>query len=121
MRPHKVKWLCRFLNYACVVSGFWAPPALFTLVVLCITVFICIGYTCFGNFKYLSPHNYEVSVWFGMLLLSLSSSTLSLHVVYVLLQVKEEDEDTEKGVEENTMVLYLFPNKAHSVNTKTTC
>ncbi|KAF3849750.1 hypothetical protein F7725_019469 [Dissostichus mawsoni] len=58
-------------------QGFWAPTALFTLVVLCITVFICIGYTCFGNFKYLSPHNYEV---------------------------KEEDEDTEKGVEENTMV-----------------
>ncbi|KAK5880103.1 hypothetical protein CesoFtcFv8_023164 [Champsocephalus esox] len=58
-------------------QGFWAPPALFTLVVLCITVFICIGYTCFGNFKYLSPHNYEV---------------------------KEEDEDTEKGVEENTTV-----------------
>ncbi|KAI4802240.1 hypothetical protein KUCAC02_020092 [Chaenocephalus aceratus] len=61
-------------------QGFWAPPALFTLVVLCITVFICIGYTCFGNFKYLSPHNYEV---------------------------KEEDEDTEKGVEEENTMVYL--------------
>ncbi|XP_074541864.1 CSC1-like protein 1 [Halichoeres trimaculatus] len=40
--------------------GFWASTSLFTLVILFITVFICIGYTCFGHFKYLSPHNYEV-------------------------------------------------------------
>lgn len=43
------------------LSGFWAPTSLFTLVALSITVFICVGYTCFGHFKYLSPHNYEVS------------------------------------------------------------
>uniref|UniRef100_A0A671X3T9 Transmembrane protein 63A n=1 Tax=Sparus aurata TaxID=8175 RepID=A0A671X3T9_SPAAU len=41
-------------------TGFWNSISLFTLVVLCITVFICLGYTCFGHFKYLSPHNYEV-------------------------------------------------------------
>uniref|UniRef100_A0A673CHW2 CSC1-like protein 1 n=1 Tax=Sphaeramia orbicularis TaxID=375764 RepID=A0A673CHW2_9TELE len=41
-------------------TGFWAPTSLFTLVVLCITVFICVSYTCFGLFKYLSPHNYAV-------------------------------------------------------------
>ncbi|XP_068609624.1 CSC1-like protein 1 [Brachionichthys hirsutus] len=41
-------------------TGFWAPTSLFTLVVLFITVFICIGFTCFGCFKYLSPHNYKV-------------------------------------------------------------
>lgn len=58
-------------------TGFWHATSLFTLVVLCITVFICVSYTCFGHFKYLSPHNYEV---------------------------KEEDEDPEKGVEENTTV-----------------
>uniref|UniRef100_A0A673CG23 CSC1-like protein 1 n=1 Tax=Sphaeramia orbicularis TaxID=375764 RepID=A0A673CG23_9TELE len=40
-------------------TGFWAPTSLFTLVVLCITVFICVSYTCFGLFKYLSPHNYK--------------------------------------------------------------
>ncbi|XP_026197331.1 CSC1-like protein 1 [Anabas testudineus] len=58
-------------------TGFKTPTSLFTLVVLCITVFICVSYTCFGYFKYLSPHNDAV---------------------------KEEDEDTaEKGVE-NTMV-----------------
>ncbi|KAA8583151.1 hypothetical protein FQN60_015697, partial [Etheostoma spectabile] len=41
-------------------AGFWTSTSLFTLVVLCITVFICISYTCFGHFKYLSPHNYAV-------------------------------------------------------------
>ncbi|XP_071335090.1 CSC1-like protein 1 isoform X2 [Trachinotus anak] len=58
-------------------TGFMASTSLFTLVVLCITVFICISVTCFGHFKYLSPHNYTV---------------------------KEEDEDTAKGEEENTKV-----------------
>ncbi|XP_008311095.1 CSC1-like protein 1 [Cynoglossus semilaevis] len=41
-------------------TGFWAPTSLFTLVVLFITVIICLGFTCFGYFKYLSPHNYKV-------------------------------------------------------------
>ncbi|XP_070781567.1 CSC1-like protein 1 [Enoplosus armatus] len=63
--------------YSVLRTGFWTSTSLFTLVVLCITVFICVSYTCFGHFKYLSPHNYEV---------------------------KEEDEDTAKGVEENTTV-----------------
>ncbi|XP_028996311.1 CSC1-like protein 1 isoform X2 [Betta splendens] len=58
-------------------TGFLTPTSLFTLVVLCISVFICISYTCFGLFKYLSPHNYTV---------------------------KEEDEDAEETVEENTVV-----------------
>lgn len=58
-------------------TGFKTPTSLFTLVVLFITVFICVGYTCFGHFKYLSPHNYKV---------------------------KEEDGETAKGLEENTMV-----------------
>uniref|UniRef100_A0A3Q1BDD7 Transmembrane protein 63A n=1 Tax=Amphiprion ocellaris TaxID=80972 RepID=A0A3Q1BDD7_AMPOC len=43
-------------------AGFWRSTSLFTLVVLCITVFFCLGYTCFGHFKYLSPHNYAVSL-----------------------------------------------------------
>ncbi|XP_051747152.1 CSC1-like protein 1 isoform X2 [Ctenopharyngodon idella] len=42
-------------------TGFMADTSLFTLVVLCVTIFICIGYTCFGHFKYLSPHNYKLS------------------------------------------------------------
>uniref|UniRef100_A0A3Q1HA86 Transmembrane protein 63A n=1 Tax=Anabas testudineus TaxID=64144 RepID=A0A3Q1HA86_ANATE len=45
-------------------TGFKTPTSLFTLVVLCITVFICVSYTCFGYFKYLSPHNDAVSVSF---------------------------------------------------------
>uniref|UniRef100_A0A8C5A946 Transmembrane protein 63A n=1 Tax=Gadus morhua TaxID=8049 RepID=A0A8C5A946_GADMO len=40
--------------------GFKAVTSLFTFVVLCVTVFIFTGYNCFGNFKYLSPHNYSV-------------------------------------------------------------
>ncbi|XP_051792617.1 CSC1-like protein 1 isoform X2 [Acanthochromis polyacanthus] len=58
-------------------AGFWRSTSLFTLVVLCVTVFLCLGYTCFGHFKYLSPHNYAV---------------------------KEEDEDQGEGVEENSTV-----------------
>uniref|UniRef100_A0A3B4YTB4 Transmembrane protein 63B n=1 Tax=Stegastes partitus TaxID=144197 RepID=A0A3B4YTB4_9TELE len=42
-------------------AGFMRSTSLFTLVVLCVTVFFCVGYTCFGHFKYLSPHNYAVS------------------------------------------------------------
>lgn len=56
----------------CGISGFWTPTSLFTLVVLCITVFICLSYTCFGHFKYLSPHNYEVSVCLRMHILSVT-------------------------------------------------
>ncbi|KAL2082111.1 hypothetical protein ACEWY4_021929 [Coilia grayii] len=48
--------------YSVLRTGFMAETSLFTLVVLCITVFICIAYTCFGHFKYLSPHNYKVSL-----------------------------------------------------------
>ncbi|XP_068564939.1 CSC1-like protein 1 [Cebidichthys violaceus] len=58
-------------------AGFWTATSLFTLVVLCITVLICLSFTCFGHLKYLSPHNYAV---------------------------KEEDKDTVEGVEENTTV-----------------
>lgn len=58
-------------------AGFWRSTSLFTLVVLCITVFVCLSYTLFGHFKYLSPHNYAVT---------------------------EEDEDKGKGVEENSTV-----------------
>lgn len=47
--------------YVCFCfSGFMAATSLFTLVVLCVTIFIGISHTCFGHFKYLSPHNYVV-------------------------------------------------------------
>ncbi|XP_019738311.1 CSC1-like protein 1 [Hippocampus comes] len=58
-------------------TGFWAPTSLFTLVVLVVTILICLSYTCFGHFQYLSPHNYVV---------------------------REQDEDTPEQEEENTMV-----------------
>ncbi|KAL6095684.1 tmem63a [Pungitius sinensis] len=58
-------------------AGFWTATSLFTLVVLCVTVAICVSYTCFGHFKYLSPHNYAV---------------------------KEEEEDAVEAVEENALV-----------------
>ncbi|CAB1343007.1 unnamed protein product [Coregonus sp. 'balchen'] len=32
-------------------TGFMANTSLFTLVVLCVTICICISYTCFGHFK----------------------------------------------------------------------
>lgn len=88
----------------CDVSGFWAPTSLFTLVVLCFTVFIAVSYTCFGHFKYLSPLEYEVSVlgpWENVLR-HLYSEMSCLPSV----QVKEEDRDSAE--EENTMVLHLI-------------
>uniref|UniRef100_A0A8C6TVL8 Transmembrane protein 63A n=1 Tax=Neogobius melanostomus TaxID=47308 RepID=A0A8C6TVL8_9GOBI len=59
-------------------TGFMAATSIFTLVVLCIAVVICLSYTCFGVFKVFSPHNYKVN----------------------------KDEDAIDGVEENTMVIY---------------
>ncbi|KAM4529609.1 CSC1-like protein 1 [Fundulus diaphanus] len=70
-------WLYFFSVLRGGPSGFKTALSIFTLAVLCFTIFICLGFTCFGNFKYLSPHNYAV---------------------------KEEDEDTVEGVEENSKV-----------------
>ncbi|KAM4633921.1 CSC1-like protein 1 [Polymixia lowei] len=64
-----------FYFFSVLRTGFLADTSLFTLVVLVGSVFICIGYTCFGHFKYLSPHNYEVT-----------------------------DEDTADGMADDTMV-----------------
>uniref|UniRef100_A0A8C2BZ81 Transmembrane protein 63A n=1 Tax=Cyprinus carpio TaxID=7962 RepID=A0A8C2BZ81_CYPCA len=47
--------------FSVIRTGFKAATSMFTLVVLCVTIFICLSYTCFGHFKYLSPHNYNVS------------------------------------------------------------
>lgn len=104
--------------FLCGVSGFFTSTSLFTLVVLCITVFICISYSCFGHFKYLSPHNSAVSVFLCVHPsdTSLPSLTLSLHIFCVLLQVKEEDEDTAEGAKESTTVLYLLYNKLNSMS-----
>uniref|UniRef100_A0A668A4J2 Transmembrane protein 63A n=1 Tax=Myripristis murdjan TaxID=586833 RepID=A0A668A4J2_9TELE len=63
-------------------TGFMAATSLFTLVVLCVTVFICVSYTCFGHFRYLSPHNY---------------------------MVKQEDEDAKDGLAENVMASVYLP------------
>ncbi|XP_047660008.1 CSC1-like protein 1 isoform X1 [Tachysurus fulvidraco] len=54
--------ICLFWLYFFSVlrAGFMAATSLFTLVVVCVTIFIGICYTCFGHFKYLSPHNYVV-------------------------------------------------------------
>ncbi|XP_057179481.1 CSC1-like protein 1 isoform X1 [Triplophysa rosa] len=67
--------------FSVIRTGFMADTSLFTLVVLCLTIFICISYTCFGHFKYLSPHNYNV---------------------------KEEDEDaTDRAAESSPSSVYL--------------
>uniref|UniRef100_A0A3Q2XXJ8 Transmembrane protein 63A n=1 Tax=Hippocampus comes TaxID=109280 RepID=A0A3Q2XXJ8_HIPCM len=62
-------------------TGFWAPTSLFTLVVLVVTILICLSYTCFGHFQYLSPHNYVVSRMSCFADLHISSS--SVDIVYV--------------------------------------
>ncbi|XP_039604150.1 CSC1-like protein 1 isoform X1 [Polypterus senegalus] len=54
--------ICLFWLYffSVIRSGFLASTSLFTFIVLCIVIFLALSYTCFENFKYLSPHNYEV-------------------------------------------------------------
>ncbi|KAI4882995.1 hypothetical protein NFI96_015791 [Prochilodus magdalenae] len=75
--------ICLFWLYFFSVlrNGFKADTSLFTLVVLCLTIFVCIGYTCFGHFKYLSPHNYIVN--------------------------EEEDPDEDGASENSTSSVYL--------------
>ncbi|XP_051976867.1 CSC1-like protein 1 [Xyrauchen texanus] len=76
--------ICLFWLYffSILRTGFMAATSLFTLVVLCITIFIGISYTCFGYFKYLSPHNYIV---------------------------KEEDEDATYGASESSSASVYLP------------
>lgn len=40
--------------------GMTAPATLFNFLVLLLTILVCLGYTCFGCFKHLSPLNYKV-------------------------------------------------------------
>ncbi|XP_072528821.1 CSC1-like protein 1 isoform X2 [Salminus brasiliensis] len=51
--------ICLFWLYFFSVlrTGFETDTSLFTLVVLCVTIFSGISYSCFGHFTYLSPHN----------------------------------------------------------------
>ncbi|KAM9467529.1 CSC1-like protein 1 [Clarias gariepinus] len=74
--------ICLFWLYFFSIfrAGFTDVISLFTLVVLCVTIFICISYTCFGHFKYLSPHNYVV---------------------------KDENEDSDETAENSTGAVYL--------------
>ncbi|XP_036405585.1 CSC1-like protein 1 [Megalops cyprinoides] len=46
--------------FSVIRTGFTTDTSLFTFIILCVTVAIGISYTCFGHFKYLSPHNYNV-------------------------------------------------------------
>ncbi|XP_014717853.1 CSC1-like protein 1 [Equus asinus] len=39
--------------------GPMAPPTLFNLLVVLLTILVCLAYTCFGCFKHLSPLNYK--------------------------------------------------------------
>ncbi|KAJ7341017.1 hypothetical protein JRQ81_004665 [Phrynocephalus forsythii] len=54
--------LCLFWLYffSFLRLGFKAPTTLFTFLVLGIAIAVCLGYTCFGCLKYLSPMNYKV-------------------------------------------------------------
>ncbi|NWX86013.1 CSCL1 protein, partial [Nothoprocta pentlandii] len=54
--------LCLFWLYffSFLRLGFRAPTTMFTCLVVSITIFICLAYTCFGCFKYLSPLNYKI-------------------------------------------------------------
>uniref|UniRef100_A0A8C2T214 Transmembrane protein 63A n=1 Tax=Coturnix japonica TaxID=93934 RepID=A0A8C2T214_COTJA len=55
--------LCLFWLYffSFLRLGFKAPTTMFTLLVVSITIAVCVAYTCFACFKYLSPLNYRVS------------------------------------------------------------
>ncbi|XP_065446684.1 CSC1-like protein 1 isoform X3 [Chrysemys picta bellii] len=54
--------LCLFWLYffSFLRLGFKAPTTLFTFLVVSITILVCLAYTCFVCFKYLSPLNYKI-------------------------------------------------------------
>ncbi|XP_015712725.1 CSC1-like protein 1 isoform X2 [Coturnix japonica] len=54
--------LCLFWLYffSFLRLGFKAPTTMFTLLVVSITIAVCVAYTCFACFKYLSPLNYRI-------------------------------------------------------------
>ncbi|KAJ1148784.1 hypothetical protein NDU88_001610 [Pleurodeles waltl] len=52
-----ITWLYFF---SLVRMGFKSPTTLFTLLVLVMTIFVSLFYTCFGCFKHLSPLHYKV-------------------------------------------------------------
>ncbi|XP_069464797.1 CSC1-like protein 1 isoform X2 [Ambystoma mexicanum] len=52
-----VTWLYFF---SIVRMGFRSSTSLFTLLILVMTIFVCLFYTCFGCFKHLSPLHYKV-------------------------------------------------------------
>ncbi|XP_032299698.1 CSC1-like protein 1 isoform X3 [Coturnix japonica] len=56
--------LCLFWLYffSFLRLGFKAPTTMFTLLVVSITIAVCVAYTCFACFKYLSPLNYRMYV-----------------------------------------------------------
>uniref|UniRef100_A0A8D2LMC3 Transmembrane protein 63A n=1 Tax=Varanus komodoensis TaxID=61221 RepID=A0A8D2LMC3_VARKO len=53
--------LCLFwlFFFSLLRLGFKAPITLFTFLVLLIAIAVCLGYTCFGCLKHLSPRNYK--------------------------------------------------------------
>ncbi|XP_060048407.1 CSC1-like protein 1 [Erinaceus europaeus] len=53
--------LCLFWLYffSLLRLGLKAPLTLFTFLVVLLTILVCLGYTCFGCFKHLSPMNYK--------------------------------------------------------------
>uniref|UniRef100_A0A8D0BAP3 Transmembrane protein 63A n=1 Tax=Salvator merianae TaxID=96440 RepID=A0A8D0BAP3_SALMN len=71
--------LCLFWLYffSFLRLGFTAPTSLFVFLVVCTAISICIGYTCFGCFKYLSPLNYKVYLPHGLLLNPTERTTLT--------------------------------------------
>uniref|UniRef100_A0A8D2LMK1 Transmembrane protein 63A n=1 Tax=Varanus komodoensis TaxID=61221 RepID=A0A8D2LMK1_VARKO len=55
--------LCLFwlFFFSLLRLGFKAPITLFTFLVLLIAIAVCLGYTCFGCLKHLSPRNYKAT------------------------------------------------------------
>ncbi|XP_032955707.1 CSC1-like protein 1 isoform X1 [Rhinolophus ferrumequinum] len=53
--------LCLFWLYffSFLRLGLTAPATLFTFLVVLLAILVCLGYTCFGCFKHLSPLNYK--------------------------------------------------------------
>ncbi|KAK2545016.1 CSC1-like protein 1 [Columba livia] len=63
--------------------GFKAPTTMFTFIVVNITIFICLAYTIFGCFKYLSPLNYKIEEVHGERASSTDAPTIPTSSMYV--------------------------------------
>lgn len=78
------------------LPGFETPTSMFTLVVLIVTIVVCLSHVCFGHFKYLSAHNYKVTLVQGNSQVDVNRAVKSAVALFVS-QIDTKENDVENG------------------------